>query len=339
MNTESLVPSLTPQPEFAIPQPPRRIGVLWRRFLAAVIDFIILGIIGHLVAWPFFDTLVALGPAAKLVGFFIALLYFAVPESSIGNGASLGKRLLLLQVVHADGSTLTIEDSLIRYGIFAAPLFLSGLALPLPRFPLPLFFFLLALISSVGGLTQYLIVFNRNTRQGLHDLSVKCFVAEADKAGPVATKPIWKSHWQIAAAFLIVLNLGGSVLGIELLRWPPYLQLMDNARLVEQVDGVQSASPTKILQHTANTGTSSTNLAVVIRCTCQQDAEETVADEAAKALIKGDRDFQNYASVIIYVVRGYDIGIASSLPSQRYSDSPTQWTQRLVGDLPPTESH
>jgi hypothetical protein len=74
MSTESLVPTLTPQPECAVPQPPRRIGVLWRRFLAAVIDFIILGIIGHLVAWPFFDTLVALGPAAKLVGFFIALL-------------------------------------------------------------------------------------------------------------------------------------------------------------------------------------------------------------------------------------------------------------------------
>jgi len=99
---------------------------------------------------------------------------------------------------------------------------------------------------------------------------------------------------------------------------------MDDARLVEQVDGVQSASPTKIWQHNTNTGASSTNLAVVIRCTCQQDAEETVADEAAKALIKGDHDFQSYAGVVIYVVRGYDIGIASSLPSQRYSDSPAQ---------------
>jgi uncharacterized RDD family membrane protein YckC len=339
MSTESLVPELTPQPEVAVPRPPRRIGFLWRRFLAAVIDFIILGIIGHLVAWPLFDTLVAMGPTAKLIGFLVALLYFAVPESSIGNGASLGKRLLLLQVVHADGSTLTIEESLIRYGIFATPPFLSGLALPLPRFPLPLFFLLVALISSVGGLTQYLIVFNRNTRQGLHDLSVKCFVAEADKAGPVAIKPIWKSHWQIAAALLIVLNLGGSVLGIELLRWPAYLQLMGDARLIEQVDGVQSASPTKILQHNANTGGSSTNLAVVIRCTCQQDAEEAIADDAAKALINGDRDFPNYASVIIYVVRGYDIGIASSLPSQRYSLSSTEWTQRLVGDFPPNESH
>lgn len=200
MSTGSLVPELTPQPEFAVPHPPRRVGLLWRRFLAALIDFTFLGIIGHLVAWPFFDTLVALGPAAKLVGFFIALLYFAFPESSIGHGASLGKRLLLLQVVHVDGSTLTFEESLIRYIIFAAPVFLSGLALPLPRFPLPLFFLLLALISSVGGLTQYLIVFNRNTRQGLHDLSVKCFVAESDNAGPVAAKPIWKPHWWIVAA-------------------------------------------------------------------------------------------------------------------------------------------
>jgi uncharacterized RDD family membrane protein YckC len=135
MSTESLVPELTPQPEVAVPRPPRRIGLLWRRFLAAVIDFIILGILGHLVAWPLFDTLVAMSPTAKLIGFLIALLYFAVPESSIGNGASLGKRLILLQVVHEDGITLTIEESLIRYGIFATPLFLSGLVLPLPRFP------------------------------------------------------------------------------------------------------------------------------------------------------------------------------------------------------------
>jgi TonB family protein len=335
MSTESPV---TPRPEFAIPQPLRRIGLLRRRLLAALIDCVILGIIGHFVAWPFFDTLVALGPGAKLVGFFIALLYFAVPESSIGHGASLGKRFLLLQVVHADGSTLTVEESLIRYTIFAAPFFLCGLALPLPRFPLPLFYLLLALISSVGGLTQYLIVFNRSTRQGLHDLSVKCFVAEADRTGPVAAKPIWKPHWRIAAALLVVLVIGGGVLSLELLNWPPYLYLMDDARMVEQVDGVQSASPHVILQRDAKTGASSTYLAVVIRCACQQDTEETVANEAAKALIEGDLNFPSYARVIIYVVRGYDIGIASSLPSQTYSDTPTRWSQRLFGDVPPTES-
>lgn len=339
MSTESPVPELTPQPEFAVSQPPRRIGLLWRRLLAALVDCIILGIVGHLVAWPFFDTLVALGPGAKLVGFFIALLYFAIPESSIGHGASLGKRFLLLQVAHADGSTLTLEESLIRYTIFAAPFFLSGLALPLPRFPLPLFYPLLALISSVGGLTQYLIVFNRSTRQGLHDLSVKCFVAEADKTGPVVAKPIWKHHRQIATALLVVLVVGGSAISFELLNWPPYLYQMDDARMVEQVDGVQSASPHVILQRNAKTGASSPYLAVVIRCACQRDTEEAVADEAAKALIKGDLNFQSYAKVIIHVVRGYDIGIASSLPSQTYSDTPIQWSQRLFGDSPPTESH
>lgn len=329
MSTGSFLPAAEPQIAPANPHPPRRIGLLWRRIVAGAIDFIFLGMIGHVVAWPFFNTLVGLGPAAKLVGFFIGILYLAVPESSIGQGASIGKRLLLLQVVHADGSPLTIEESLIRYCVFEAPLLLTGLALPLPRFPMPLYFLLAALICSIGALTQYLILFNRNTRQGLHDLAVSCFVAEADVGGPVTVKPIWKPHWRIAAALLAALNIGGGVFYFALMSWPAYRQLLEDARLIEQVQGVQSVSVNKIWQVNAGTSAGTNGLGVVIRATCPEDGEEALADEAARALIEGDGGFKDYERVTISVVRGYDIGIASSFRSQRYSDTPEAWMRRV----------
>ena len=327
-----------PTPESTNQQPRRRIGKLWRRVLAGLIDFMILGIIGHLVAWPFTATLIALGPVAPLVGYFIGLVYFAIPESSIGRGASLGKRLLLLQVVHADGSLLTIEESLIRYTLFSAPIFLGDSPLPLSRTPWAIICLKAFISIGLGVFTDYLILFNRNTRQGVHDLSVKSFVAEADRTGIVSVGQIWTPHWLIAAALVFILAEAASVLGVAMPQMSSFRQIMNDYRLVEQVDGVQSANIMSNSLYNSSQGWKTQALTVMIHCNCQESAEEYVADEAAIALLRGDPHLPEFPTVNIVVLRGYNIGIASSITSEHYSDTPDGWSMRLLGVPLATES-
>jgi uncharacterized RDD family membrane protein YckC len=320
-----------PAPETTNLHPHRQIGELWRRVLAGFIDFVILGIIGHLVAWPFSTTLIALGPVAPLVGYFIGMLYFAVPESSIGHGASLGKRLLLLQVVHADGSLLTIEESLIRYTLFSVPIFLGDSPLPLSRTPWAVICLKAFVSIGLGVFTDYLIIFNRNTRQGVHDLSVKSFVAQADRTGIVSVGKIWTLHWLIAAALVFILAEVASLLGVAMPQMGAFRQIMNDYRLVEQVDGVQSANIMASSLYDSSRGWKTQVLVVMIHCNCQESAEEYVADEAAIALLRGDPHVPEFQKISIVVLRGYNIGIASSITSEHYSDTPDGWSMRLLG--------
>lgn len=330
MSTQT--PEFAPVPALASPSPqPRRIGALWRRLLAFVIDLIILWIIGSVVALPFSDALVTLGAGGRLIGFFIALLYFAIPESSIGSGASIGKRLLLLQVVHVDGSTLTLEESLIRYTVFAVPAFLDGQVLPIPHAPFKVTILIGIFTICISCITQYLILFNRNTRQGLHDLSVKCFVAEVAKRGAVVAKPIWKGHWIIACALFVILGPGLCAIVVQLMHWGPFEQLLEDRRIVQQLDGVQSVSVTVATEHNGSTGKSATLLNILIRCDCEPSTQEGLADEAVKLLVTSDPNFQKYAAVRVFISRGYDIGIAWSMALQRFSDTPSGWNERLFG--------
>jgi len=116
---------------------------------------------------------------APLIGFFLALPYFGILNSRAGNGQTIGKRLLSLQVVDCNGDTLSFSDSLLRYFVLAIPFYLGNVAFPVTRTP----WIASALFTMVtfggGAATAYLIAFNRRTRQGLHDLAVDSFVADA----------------------------------------------------------------------------------------------------------------------------------------------------------------
>ena len=96
-------------------------------------------------------------------------------------------------------------------------------------------------VSVVMGATMYLIVFNRPRRQGVHDLAVGSFVADADMIGPLKLEPTWKMHWVILAVLAILLFASGKLVENRLEKWGPMPQLLADVRLVEGMDGVQRA--------------------------------------------------------------------------------------------------
>ncbi len=94
------------QPQYGQPQL-QYVGV-GPRFLAVLIDAIILGVIGGILGAIFRDSPGLSGGVTGL----LALAYFIVLEAT--QGATLGKMALGLRVVKTDGSPITWTESIIR---------------------------------------------------------------------------------------------------------------------------------------------------------------------------------------------------------------------------------
>jgi uncharacterized RDD family membrane protein YckC len=85
------------------------------RFLAVVIDSIILGILGYLIAAVTGGTTSAgfeLQGAPAFIFFLLGFLYYWLLETYLGG--TLGKLALGMRVVMEDGSPVTLSASLIR---------------------------------------------------------------------------------------------------------------------------------------------------------------------------------------------------------------------------------
>lgn len=341
LNNQDTGDTLVPQPHqaatnsaYAIaPAPTRHIAGFWRRFFAFFIDTTILAVAIGFIAGPFFDALADLGPAGRLVGFLIGVFYFAFPESSLGHGATIGKRFLRLQVVNAEGKTLSLEESLVRYTVFAVPWFLNGVLLPISRVPLVVSVLLGIVIFGVGGTNLYLLIFNRNTRQGLHDLSMKSYVVMADETGPVLVTPIWKKHWAIAGSLFVVLGIVSGVVAVRVAKMEPFPQFFADLRGIEAMDRVEQAGVNESWVRNLDAGTTTvTTLNISVWLRGSQDGQEALADQIATWVLQNDPNAGKVDTLNIGIYRGYDLGIAHASKSQTFRDSPAKWHERLFGD-------
>lgn len=323
------VPPLIAEPRAVIAAQPseRRIGSLWRRIAAFVVDAVLLGLAGSVVALPFFGPLSQLGPWGPLAGSFLALPYFAVLNSRIGNGQTLGKRWLRLQVVDKDGKTISLERSAVRYALFAVPYFANGIGLPITKVPE---FFSIALYVAVfgaGGATFYLVCFNRHTRQGVHDLVVGSYVAEAEKSGAPRIQAIWKLHWVILASVFIV--AGAAMAALWKKPASPFPELLEDVRLVESMPQVYSATA----QEVNPWGGSGRKKILVINAHWggKPGGEKAFADEVAKKILQHDSKAESHDLLRVLITRGYDLGIANAHLSYRFEHSPAEWNQPPAG--------
>jgi uncharacterized RDD family membrane protein YckC len=313
----------------AVP-PARFIASVWRRFLAYVIDGIILGILGTGAGTVFFDTFSRLGTLGRLVGFCVTVIYFASSDSSFGNGQTFGKHWLKLQVIDAQGHTISFARSFLRSVIFATPSFLYGLRLPETQTSWIVSSLIFLVILWVGGSNLYLIAFDHKTRQGLHDLAVGSYVANADDTGPVGAKPIANTMWAILGTLLVVASVAAGILNAKLEKMPPFPQMRQDAGAIERLEGVRRAAVRDTLLHSSSGGAKK-NLVVSITLKSMPLDQEVFADEVAGRILQSDRNSSNYDQLSIRLFYGYDIGIAQRWNHQDFAHTPAEWRQRALG--------
>jgi len=178
----------------------------WRRALAFAVDYFAIVLICWSVALVLKDTIVSLGDWARIIGFAIAVAYFAVLDSNILDGRSPGKRLLGIRVVVETGQPPSVARAAVRASILAIPFALNGLVIPGTAKNATFWGVLLILgVFGLGLALLYLFLFNRNTRQSLHDWLPGTFtVCGRPEFDATQLPSIWRPHLAIAGALLLL---------------------------------------------------------------------------------------------------------------------------------------
>ena len=206
MHSES-APDLQDIPSTAPPAANRIISGFWRRMLSFLLDCLILFVPAILSGFLLFDFYAELGGWGRLLGFCIALMYFGLFNSSLGHGQTLGKRLLKIEVVNVSGDYISPGRSLLRFSVLAAPWFLNRPPIHLSEVMGPLGYTMALLMSGLGGAILYMYIFNRRTRQSLHDLAAGTWVVRTWPKGPAPGVSVWQTHLvAVGIWFLAVLG-------------------------------------------------------------------------------------------------------------------------------------
>jgi hypothetical protein len=247
-------------------------------------------------------------------------------NSSITGGQTIGKKALKLRVVDSNNTPISLGKSLIRYFILGMPLFLNGaqvsneVMLSFLVYPLSLIIF--------GGLFSilYLYIFNRITRQSLHDLAVGTYVVNANVEQQDLGK-VWNVHLIIVA----ILFLAAAVV-------PAFTAQLAKSEPFEGMLAVQSAlsNDPNVTYTTISSGSSTfisvkegtkkittyVSSQVFLRADNVSDVE--LARSLASVVISNYPKALQKDMLYITLIYGYDIGIASKWSSYAHSFNPSE---------------
>jgi uncharacterized RDD family membrane protein YckC len=188
---------------------PKVFASLGARFVASMVDLVVITIPSLIVS-----RLLAHAPgrAGDAVITALVSVYFIVSYSPAGGGYSIGKFVLGIRVVDAQGEPLSVSAAAMRW-------FMSiGIALPLAFLAigfergLPLqtgpAFAICVPILCVVVVDSYMGLANRVSHRSLHDVAAGSFVVRREYTGPVpATAPFGRSHYAAMALICVAIAL------------------------------------------------------------------------------------------------------------------------------------
>ena len=303
----------------------------WHRIFAFIIDGLLLGIVGFICGLLLFDSLAQLGGWGRLIGFLVALAYFGILNSAIGKGQTVGKRLMKIEVVDRIGQHIPLGSSLLRCIILTTPFFLNGALIP-PKVMMSSVGYIIGFILfGFGGAIIYLYVFNRRTRQSLHDFMLGTFVTKTSSSGDVFGS-VWRTHILVVAIWFV------AVIGLSV-----FVTHLGQNRVFPGLLRVQQA-----IQNTGKVHVATVNVGKNWRIVNGLRSETTYLnsnaiwkkrprDEVSAARSVASIILHNYPQIMdkdlltVTVTYGFDIGIARAWQSYTSSHSPKEWKELLAG--------
>lgn len=302
------------------------IASFWRRIGALFIDTLILGLIGFVLGLVLGGTFVQIGDWGRSIGFVIALIYFGVMNSRQFEGQTIGKKLLNLRVVDSGNQTISLGRSVLRYVVLATPFSLNGARfsnetmLSFLMYPLSLIIF--------GGIFSiiYLYIFNRVTRQSLHDLAVGTFVVNANIEKQEPGK-VWKIHLIVVAAFFIAAAIVPAITG-KLTQEEPFRDMFAAQSALSNESGVIHAAvaTSAATFDSVNEGTKkNTYVTAQVFLSSNNVSDVELARQLAAILVKNYPEAKNKDALRIILTYGYDIGIWSRWSNHTHDFDPGEF--------------
>jgi uncharacterized RDD family membrane protein YckC len=306
--------------------PQLTIAKFWPRVGAIFIDLIIIGSVGYVLGLFLFDTLARLGAYARIIGFIIAILYFGILNSRIGNGQTLAKRWLGLRVVDGRGLCLSLPRSLLRYTALGLPFFFNYL--PVNFRSTPVFAYTLLSVVLFGGMFGifYLYIFNRRTRQSLHDLVVGTYVVNVTPPGlclpPVA---MWRGHL-VVVGVIALLALVAPLVGDLFVHQASFQPMLAVQQQLLHQPHVRNAAFVDGQSFLYTNGTSQTRhyLQADLTLDAPMISDSDVAEAAARVIQTAYPEKSKQATIVVRMAYGYNMIIASRWTSEVYRFEPGQ---------------
>ncbi|MDD9305274.1 MAG: RDD family protein [Desulfobacter sp.] len=290
-------------------------------------DSVFLGIFGLVLGLFFSQQFVGLGVWGRGIGFPIAVVYFAIFNSRMGGGQTLGKRILKIQVVDKTGEFLDLPQSTLRYFVIGLPYFLNGAIIP-ESFLYPVGVYLLSvLVFGFGLCILYLIIFNRNTRQSLHDMIAGTYVVLKNTQSVKPLRPVGSVHYAVCGIIMVAALLAPIFIGqmsqnefFSELTWTrDQIQGLPQVVYATIHDGHSTFRPMG--------GESKTTTYINTRVLIKQEniEDEKLAFKIANTILQTHKEANQRNLIQVVLTHGYDIGIASRWNSYQYSFAPEDW--------------
>lgn len=302
----------------------------WKRVFAMILDGILLGIVGAVIGMTAFDQLAQLGGWGRLVGFCIAIIYFGIFNSIIGKGQTPGKKMMKIHVIDHSGSYISLPKSFLRYTILGLPFFLNGALIPNSVIFSPVGYILSLLVFGFGAAIFYLYIFNKRTRQSLHDLAVGTFVTTVDSSGE-AVGSVWKPHLVVTGVLLVIAaGLPVATKGLtKTWEFPELLQIQDNILSSGMVHHATAQAGKSWGTKNGEKWEKTYFQSVAILKERPTDSESS-AREIAQIILTTYPKAMEKDTIAITTTYGYDIGIARAWKSYNVSYTPEEWQQLIA---------
>ncbi|MAM86187.1 RDD family protein [Allohahella sp. A8] len=301
------------------------VSSFWRRTGALIIDTLVLGAFGFILGLYFEGYFVQIGGWGRLVGFSIALVYFGILNSSISGGQTVGKKIFDIKVVNVKNNSISLSRSVVRYLILATPFALNGARLP-DEITFSLVFYIISMIVFGGALSiLYLYIFNRTTRQSLHDLFVGTYVVHANVEKQEPGK-VWNVHL-IVVGLLLLAAAVTPALTSQLVESEPFKGMLPVQSAISNDPAVSYATlfvGSSTFSATNNDPKTTSYIRSQAFLKSDDVSDSDLARRLAAIIVANYPQALQKDMIQINLTYGYDIGITSSWSSNAYNFNPLE---------------
>lgn len=289
----------------------------WRRFVALLIDMILLAVLGAMIGISIGHLFWDKDVLGRLIGLVISGSYFAYFNSAAQGGQTFGKRLLKIKVVNHFGDYINIKQSLLRYSVIAPPLMFNHLILPMNAWSI-------ALIGIIGGAlfgvplaNLYLFIFNRRTKQLVHDIIGKTIVLQNDSAdGTYETTGRTNIGVSLSICTVIFIAIVGLAIANSRIELPETYQKISK---LPDVYAVVTSTGTTTTTSFDGESTTRNYFTATVRVKSTQSMDSTFANKVSE-IIKQDKDIESGNQIIrVVLIGGYNLGIWSSTKTNTFT--------------------
>ena len=281
----------------------------WPRVWALLIDSLILGIFGFILGSVFENFFISLGEEAKLIGWFISLAYFSILNSRLNNGQTIGKKIMKIQVTDIDGKTVSLKTSFIRALILTAPFFLNGFKITGTATFSVVNIIQSMIIFTLGLGIIVFYIFNKETRQSLHDIVAKTYVVQDHRNHTVTIIPQPKKLPFYITGGLLLLVIATSIYS--------YNSNSDLKKLLPVYEKVSEQD--HVLRASISMNSFSGNKQIVYTISIKTDKKQQynghmendpIIKEAVKTFLNSNVYDSDQDVLNVVIGSGFDIGIA-----------------------------